>query len=100
MTAVKDFTRQTVSANVAAKGQRLFAEGLVAHGPKAGEYRVKGDHGFYRVKVYSVSRFGVIGDCDCPARRACSHLFAAVLFAADRDGADLDASPSDPFDLR
>lgn len=95
-----DFTRQTISVSVRDKGERLYHTGMVAHGPEDREYRVKGDHGWYRVKVHSVSPFGVIGECDCPARKACSHLYAATMFGVANDGLDQPKPDVDPFDIR
>ena len=92
-----DYARQTVSAAVIAKGERIFDGRLVAEGPQTGTFRVKGDHGVYRVTLYSIDEFGVNGDCSCPAYRSCSHIYAAVLLAADR-GIDLNQIASDdPF---
>lgn len=93
MNGIGDFQRQTVSKSVARKGERLYRNDLVIHGPDPHSFRVKGDHGFYRVQVLSVSTFGVIGSCSCPAYRVCSHLYAATLYAIQRDG--IDVSPTE-----
>lgn len=87
----------TVSQNVIDKGTRLVDAGLVANGPRNGEYRVKGDHGLYRVVIAHVDESGITGYCDCPAYRACSHLFAAMVHGERTGTLPTSDNIDDPF---
>ena len=73
----------SVSESVAKKSRRLIESELVIHGQDDGDFRVKGDHGFYAVKIHSYDGVSgeTIGSCSCPAYGGCSHLYAVLLFA-------------------
>jgi hypothetical protein len=91
--------QRTVSAAVWAKGERLAAAGLVASGRTGGSFRVKGDHGLYRVELIDVDdEAGMTGICSCEARAACSHMVAALLHGRATGTLERE-EPADPFHL-